>query len=556
MVKCLTLKMTNRVCVLCLRQCIILLVMECLTMDSGINQERHKLKQWFLYLFCLSISVLFMFFYGLNSPIHTFNSHCDYQWYLTMGRSWVAGKIPYRDLFEQKGPIIYAVFAIASLFPNVQFIIWCFEVVIVSLFLYFCYRIACKFLSQWLSLLVLPLMMLILSTNYCRGLEGACVEEYCLPIFAYGLLCFLDFIMDHKTDTWQRCLVLGVCMGILLWTKFTMLEFFLVPLLIWLIINLKKHQFKSIARSILIMFCGVLIITIPIVICFTAVGALYSLLRIYFWNNFIRYNGDYLNSSGVLTSNPYLNFIGSFRIGIFYVIALVWGVINFAIRNWKQKGGWQLLIAVLLTWLMVGFFCGYFYYYLPLFTYTIFGAIYFVDIIAHVLTFHHLIGDRPLIKLLIISLFIVLEFFTALPFVANTSEIGRTREKYAQLMVADIITEYNQTSGHAATLFCYRMVDCGFYNAANLIPSEYYYAQNCFTEDSFPEMFESFDNTIREQKCDFVITYSRTYYANRIFLETYYHPYCENDLKKSTLPFLFFEPSHYGNNEIVVLLRN
>ncbi len=524
------------------------------TTDVNVEQPRREFKMWIVYVVCLLVSFLFMFFYGLNSPIHTFNSHCDYQWYLTMGRGWMAGKIPYRDLFEQKGPIIYAVFAIASLFPNTQFAVWCVEVVVVSLFLFFCYRIARKFLSPWLSLLVLPLMMMILSTNYCRGLEGACVEEYCLPIFAYGLLCFLDFIMDKRPTTWQRSLALGICIGILFWVKFTMLEFFVVPLLIWVIINLR--QLKTVMRSVLVMLGGLLIVTVPIMIYFTAVGALDDLFKVYFWNNLSHYNGDYLTGSGVSISNPWQNFVISWQIGVFYIMALVWGVINFAIRNWKQKSGWLLLIAVLSTWLMVGFFCGYFYYYLPLFVYAILGAIYVVDIVAYMLTSWRVVIRRHLIKSVIVSCVIVLSLLAAVPFVTNTAEICREREKYAPLVVADMIAEYNKTSTHPATLFCYRMVDCGFYNAANLIPDEYYYAQNCFTKEGFPEMFESFDNTIREQKCDFVITYRHTYNTQRAFLETYYHPYIENDLKKSTLPFSFFEPKYYGKNEIVVLFRN
>ena len=252
------------------------------------QEERPKKTEfslWLVYLFCFGVSLIFMLFFGLNSPLYTFNSHCDFNWYVTMGRGWVAGKVPYRDLFEHKGPITYLIFAFAALFPSYQIAIWLIEVFCVSLFLYFGYRIAHKFLSPWLSLAVVPLVMIVLSANYCRALNGACVEEYCLPIFAYGLLCFLDFLMDGRLATWQRSLALGICMGILFWTKFAMLEFFLVPMLVWLVVNLVRRNFVVALCSGLVMLGGVLIITLPIVIYFAAVGGLDDLWQVYFCVN-------------------------------------------------------------------------------------------------------------------------------------------------------------------------------------------------------------------------------------------------------------------------------
>ena len=145
------------------------------------NTEKHTSQDfnpWIVYVVCLGITVVFMFFFGLNSPLHTFNPFTDFNWFVTMGRGIVAGKVPYRDLFDHKGPITYFVFAIAGLFPNYQIAVWCIEIICISLYLYFCYRIARKFLSPWLSLAVVPLMMMVLSTNYCRGLSAMSAEEF------------------------------------------------------------------------------------------------------------------------------------------------------------------------------------------------------------------------------------------------------------------------------------------------------------------------------------------------------------------------------------------
>ncbi|MBO4823003.1 MAG: hypothetical protein J5580_00300 [Clostridia bacterium] len=528
-----------------------------MTGEVKTNQLAVKeLRPWAVYLVCLAIALVFLFLFGLDSPLHTFNPHCDYQWFTTMGRGILAGKVPYRDLFEQKGPMIFVLFAVANLLPEPQIVIWCCEVLLISLFLYFCYRIARKFLSPWLSLLVVPLMMMLLSMNKVRGLEGACVEEYCLPIFAYGLLCFLDFLLERKAVTWRRGLALGICIGILFWTKFTLLEFFIIPLLIWAVVNLVEHKFLMVVRSALMMLLGMVIVTLPIIIWFAVVNALGDLWQVYFVINFSNYSGDVQNGVRITRVNPWVNLKQSLLFtGTGFLLIQVLGLICFTVFNWRKNSGWQLLIAVLGTWLMIGFFCGYLYYYLPLYTYAVIGVIYLVKGIGYVWTAMKL-NVKPLVKALFLVILSAMSLVLALPFVSNLKEINRPRNQYAPLVVADMIAEYNQTVEKPATLFCYRMVDCGFYNAASVVPNVRYYAQNSFTEAELPEMFASFDDTIRNQLCDFVIMYRFTYEIKRDFIANYYHPYVDNNVMKSSLLFAAFEPNGYVKNEIVILFRN
>ncbi len=521
------------------------------------SQPRQDFNPWLVYAVCLGVAAVFMFFFGLNSPIHTFNSHCDYQWFVTMGHGMVAGKVPYRDLFEQKGPIVYAVFAVACWFPHEQFVVWLFEILCVSLYLYFCYRIARKFLSPWLSLAVVPLMMMVLSANYVRGLDGSCVEEYCLPIFAYGLLCFLDFIMDQRAATWQRSLAIGICLGILLWVKFTLWTFFFVPMLIWLIVNLVHRKFATVVRSGFMMLGGVLLVTMPIVIAYAAVGALDDLFRVYFVLNICSYNGfDEYNFNDNNTVYSWKNLLDSFFIGVYFAVVMIWGLVCFAVKHWRQKSGWLLLIAVIATWLMMGFFLVAVYYYLPLFTYTVLGLIYAVKGVTHMLQSVEITIQRRWVSGLMVLLVTVISFLISFPFVRNISEINRPRADYAPLVVADIIADYNRDHPEAqpATIFGYLISDAGFYNAAGVVPNVYYYAENTFTRDAFPAMFEAFDATIRDQTCDFVVTYLYQYRKNEAFISEYYQPYF-GTVEASTLPFVFYEPSAYGYNELIILFR-
>ena len=514
----------------------------------------RKINSWLVYAVCVVVTLVSLFCFAPNSPIYTFNSHCDYNWYLTMGRGIVAGKVPYRDLFEHKGPITYFVFAFASLFPEPRFAVWVIEIICVSLFLFFGYRIARKFLSPWLSLLFIPIMMMTLSTM-CFSF-GTRVEEFCLPIFAYGLLCFLDFIMDKRPATWQRSLALGICLGILFWVKFSMWEFFLFPMLIWLIMNLVRRDWKTVSRSGLIMLGGLMIVTLPIIIYFGVNGALDDLWQMYFQLNMGSYTGNYMGLNETeLYIRKWKNALFPFGMGGFFITTLILGIICFAINYWKQKSGWLLLIAVVATWLIIGFFCGFEHYYIPLFTYAVLGCIYIVKYIAKLVCFKFTrfksLFDRSLFKNLGIICLCLISLLVAFPFVLNTIDINKPRENYAPLVVADIIKDYNQTAEKPATLFCYSMVDYGFYNAAGLIPETKFYARSAFTVDEFPEMYQAFDETISNpNRPDFVIAFK-----HQVFLLTYYD-YYYGTLEASTIKYVRFDDkSDYVSVEFVILFR-
>ena len=527
-----------------------------------VSLEQKKPKEfnpWFVYLFCLGISLVFMFFLCMNSPIYTYNGEVDYQWFMLMGRGVVAGKVPYRDLFEQKGPITYVVFAVACWFPHPQFVIWCFEVFCISLFLFFCFRIARKFLSLWSSLFVLSLMMLLLSLNSI-GFSGGTVEEYCLPIFAYCFLCFLDFLMDRKSPSLPRNMFLGICIGILFWTKFTMLAFLVMPLILWFCICLFEHKIVWVVRTGVVMICGFALVTIPIVVWFAMTGALKNLFDIYFILNIFTYSRTIQYSSNTFTVAGDIcdRLRDSCSLGHFYFVIQVFGMVSFTIHNWQKKSYRSLFFVILATWLLVVLLGIYIHYYLPMYTYTILGIVYLVKFFLYILRKCKIVVEYSIMKITWLIAMVVVCFSTVIFVVPNTSEINRSRENYLQLTVADIIAEYNKTAEQPATLFCYRMSDCGFYNAAEVVPNVYYYAQNSFTETNYPEMYEAFDETIRQQFCDFVITYPTEYYKKGSILQEYYHPYFKNHFGESILSASTF--SCYGGNyydyEVIILFRN
>ena len=87
------------------------------------------------YLYCLLVSFIILMFTSKNSFLYPFNDWVDANAFFTMGKSMFQGVVPYKDLFEQKGLILYFIYGIGSLISFKSFIgVFILEVISFSIF--------------------------------------------------------------------------------------------------------------------------------------------------------------------------------------------------------------------------------------------------------------------------------------------------------------------------------------------------------------------------------------------------------------------------------------
>ena len=72
-------------------------------------------------LFIILTGFVTMLICTKSSPFYPTNDWVDANCYMTVGRAMIEGKIPYRDLFEHKGPIIYILHAVGALISDSSF---------------------------------------------------------------------------------------------------------------------------------------------------------------------------------------------------------------------------------------------------------------------------------------------------------------------------------------------------------------------------------------------------------------------------------------------------
>jgi len=69
----------------------------------------------YCFIYLIFISTLFLLFYSYTTSPLYLNEGMDSTIYKTMGLGILEGKIPYRDLFDHKGPVVFYINALGQL---------------------------------------------------------------------------------------------------------------------------------------------------------------------------------------------------------------------------------------------------------------------------------------------------------------------------------------------------------------------------------------------------------------------------------------------------------
>lgn len=257
----------------------------------SINENQYK---WFIGIYCVLNAILFLTICSKNSFIYPFNNWDDPNSFFTMGKGMVNGCIIYRDLFEQKGPLLYLIHAIAYIIQNRTFIgIFLFEIISFSVFLYFTSKIMSLYVRKIHALWGIPLISFVILSSYVF-IAGDSAEEFCLPFLAisfYYMLNYYKNIYPNKMPT-KQVILNGIIAGCVLWIKYNLLGFWLgftAFICIGLLINKKvKEAFLTGIYFLL----GMGISSLPWLIYFGINGALYDMFYVYFFVNISSYSAQ------------------------------------------------------------------------------------------------------------------------------------------------------------------------------------------------------------------------------------------------------------------------
>ncbi len=240
-------------------------------------------------LFCFAASAVLLLICSMNSYLYPLNPWVDVNCFVTVGKGMLEGLVPYRDLIEQKGPLLYALHALTQLVsPGDYHGIYWLEVLLLSGSLMMFWKIARLYVRRIsVGWVILPAVVLLTSRAFKMG-DSA--EELCILPAAFSMYDLLRARGRADGISLPRYVLNGFLAGCILWIKFSLLGFHFVWMAYLAIETLAEERSVLCALKRCGAFLlGMLLSGVPWLIYFGANGTLGELVDIYILNTAVNY---------------------------------------------------------------------------------------------------------------------------------------------------------------------------------------------------------------------------------------------------------------------------
>lgn len=471
---------------------------------TAISREDRRL------LFCVALVTVSVC--SLSSPLYPFNDWVDANCFFTVGKSMLHGIVPYRDLYEQKGPLLYALYALCYPISHNTFLGgWLLEI-----------AAAWAFLSlAWKSHLLLtgrrdPIFLFLTAALVYTApafLKGGSAEELSLPLimlsFYYGLRC----ICRKREITPREAFLIGLSSGAVLWIKYSMLGFYLGFILVPAYRMLRSGRGLQLLKLLVLIVLGVAAASLPVLAYFGYHHALFSLWEAYFYNNLFVYG----KASSIL--NTVRGLASGMASMLTFNDATVLMVLLTLVTLWREKNK-ALVLHVLLCF---GFAFGLIYagginlkYYSEILC--IFVPLGVTQMMKFCSGAGKLLGadgrgdpetqrereQQPAasnpcpvfgrVSRIVIPLLFTLALFGS----ENSYMLGQKRSEMPQYIFAETLKDESD-----ATLFNYGALDIGLFTTADIFPTTRYF---CMLNLPSEEMMREMEHYMRDGATKYIVS--------------------------------------------------
>lgn len=460
-----------------------------------------KIKRFALPLFFIFLGSIFAL--G-SSPIYVTNPWDDTNAMLTMGRALTHGIIPFKDLVDQRGPILYFLFSFASLIKGNSFFGVFFIELINLLIVYFLtYRILqvigkSSRQNEWYSLIG----PIILIGNSTFNLGGA-PEEFAFTSVLFLFYVIIRFNHDLLEINERYLFLLGLNFAIVFWNKYSMAGPFLVFFLLLSVHSVNKMNFREfIKNKFLPAFYGFASISFIIILFFLFSGGLVDLIKVYFIENL-----SYGHTPGTLihryfSTMSYITIIVGRHIYILFMIFVGW----FIASREKVNIFPEIYITVGSILVMA----------IPQQYTDYYNMIWLPVLIVSVIRIMVKIFNRNELDTNLIgkyAKFLIVIMLVCLPF-SNNIDLGRLivkgNEKARDYGTRDAQKQFGEIMNFKKhdkhpSLVMLNSLDDGFFLSAKTLPTTRYWHKLNMTRSQMPEMYEDFNKTLKYEKVEFVV---------------------------------------------------
>lgn len=462
--------------------------------------KEKKSSSFIMGIYCLIMSAIFLLICTKSSPLYPINDWVDSNSFFTMGKGMMNGKVLYKDLFEQKGPLLYFIHGLAYLISNTTFLgVYVFEVIFFAVFLYFCNKIINLYYDKKYSYIALPIISAII-LNLINFSHGDSAEEFTIPLLVISLYYLLKYFKDEYPNPMKARILLlnGFLAGCTMWIKYSLLGFWFGWMMMIFISSVINKRFKESIKECIIFLIGMFLATIPWIIYFGINGAIKDWINTYIFINLNSYSVDYTLAEKIefvfnkLSINLRVNPIYSplTIIGLLYIL-----ISNKFIKNIIGKISIVIIIFTSIILVYIGG-KGYVYYFFIFAPFIIFGILFIIDIIDKL--FGKILNNKVIFIIGIIITVILVPI--TLRYNHNVYMLKINKEDLFQYKFAKIIEETPN-----ATLLNYGNLDNGLYLTTAIVPETKYFMVQNIEYKKYPIIMDEQNRYVKDGLTDYVL---------------------------------------------------
>ena len=475
-----------------------------LTFDHTTESKTDRKNSLIVWIVLITTSILCVTICSKSSPIYPFNNWDDANCFFTVGKSITNNIVMYKDIFEQKGPLLYFIHTLAYLISHTTFIgVYFFELITCFLFLFISYKTLRLFIDSNV-IYSIPIIAVIIYSSRALS-HGGSAEEFCLPCVALCNYFGIKALKNNENINWKNWLVVGVTSGAVLWIKFSLLGFYIGFGIVFAILYIKKRQIKCLFQAFLSLVIGIVAVSLPILLYFIINNAVFDLFEVYFYDNLFIYT---VNSTGNILYNFFENlyhgftsFAANYILGIIMIIAgIIYLIIYLLLVRKRHAILIYCVVTILCTFLLIYSGGRDYQYYSFLFSiYVPFGILLFHSLVRIFTNGIFKIHTKK--RYIIIPLGVVI-YSSCLIFMfessANTYMLKYSKEDMPQFKFNEVISQTENP-----TLLNYGFLDGGFYTVSNIMPNCKYF---CGLNIPYNEIKKTQDDFIENEMIDYVVT--------------------------------------------------
>ena len=421
-----------------------------------------------------------------------FHNWVDANAYFTVGKGIFQGIVPYKDLFDHKGPLLYFFNGLGSLISYKTFYgVFLIQGLSLAITLYYAYKTAEFHLKKssaiWV-VLILPIFLL-----FSRYYRSDCPEEFVWPFLSISFYHFTSFFVNSTNHKYSPRMMLwhGLAFGCIIMLKFNLIGFWVGGVSVVLLKFILDKEYAKFLSNILMFLLGCFLALFPYLLYAIITHSLQEAINTYIYFNLLYARDAGGASSGVLKT--LYSVLRSNRYVVLFIFIGFWYLVKKE-NNITKMGKWAVILSFILGLLCIyGGGWKYEYYFIPFSFFSLYGIIALFRVTPAISL------DKRRTIILVSAIVIAVPFGNG---VQNHKDIFRlTGSETVQQSFAKLINQEKN-----ATLFCYNIMDQGFYNAAGIIPNERYFYMPHISGNAYPVIYESQLQAVKSKKAMFIIT--------------------------------------------------